>query len=41
MSLPQASWKGHYDKFRITEQEEVKKKKITLGKPTGFKEDLI
>lgn len=40
MSLPQASWKGHYDKFRITEQEEVKKK-ITLGKPTGFKEDLI
>lgn len=39
MSLPWAYWKGRYDKFRKTEQEEVIK--VILGKPPAFKEDLI
>lgn len=38
MSLPWAYWKGHCNKFRTTEQEEVIK--VILGKPPAFKEDL-
>lgn len=39
MSLPWAYWKGHCNKFRTTEQEEVIK--VILGKFPAFKEDLI
>lgn len=39
MSLPWAYWKGHCNKFRTIEQEEVIK--VILGKLPAFKEGLI
>lgn len=39
MSLPWVYRKGHYNKFRTTEQDEVIK--VILGKLPAVKEDLI